>query len=242
MKVWETYRGTSRSDYYVHMSTRKDLRAFGGNGNDTISGFGNGDIIYGENGNDLLDGNVNANTYNEPFNNRDELYGGYGNDTLKGANGADWLEGQENNDLLLGRSNSDTLIGGSGDDKLIGGYNTTVDQKEYDQLNGGLGKDQFILCDDFGYNYYQGEGYATITDYNQYEDTITVKKGSVTQSQEHRTGSRSKLDTVIYQGNDAIAVLADYTGTVYAINIEPSTFKPPIPSIPSIPSIFKNLW
>ena len=107
-------------------------------------------------------------------------------------------------------------MGGVGDDRLMASNSTAFNSKEYDSLYGEAGKDEFILCNNSGNNYYQGLGYATIQDYDPNGDTITIKKGYFTLSEEHWTGSSSKLDTVIYQGGDVIAVLADYTGQVYA--------------------------
>lgn len=112
-------------------------------------------------------------------------------------------------------------MGSVGDDRLMASSSTTIDSREYDELYGEAGKDEFILCNTSGNNYYQGFGFATIRDYNQYEDTITIGTGiagkSITLSRQNWTGmgSSSKLDTVIYEGNDEIAIIADYTGQVY---------------------------
>lgn len=64
----------------------------------------------------------------------DVLYGGAGDDTLSGLNGADVLHGGSGDDLLIGGNHDDVLYGGSGDDILMGGNHA-------DRLHGGTGDD-----------------------------------------------------------------------------------------------------
>jgi Ca2+-binding RTX toxin-like protein len=204
------YSGTNQSNYYFYQGVG-NIWASGNDGNDTIIGNIGKDKLFGGNGNDRLVANGSS---RQSFAN-DDLLGGSGDDTLFGSDGNNILQGNEGNDILIGALGSDALWGYEGNDRLMAGSSTTVNSKEYDQLWGATGADEFILCNNSGNNYYQGLGYATITDYTS-QDSITIKRGSMTLKQEHWTGSSSKLDTVIYQGNDQIAVLTDYTGTVYA--------------------------
>ncbi len=81
-------------------------------GDDTIYGFGSGDVIDGLGGNDILHG----------LNGNDTLDGGTGNDTLDGGFGNDALIGGIGNDVLNGGSDNDTLDGGAGNDTLDGGF------------------------------------------------------------------------------------------------------------------------
>jgi subtilisin-like proprotein convertase family protein len=67
--------------------------AFGGDGNDTITG----------------------NTANNA------LAGGRGNDTVRGANGNDSCNGNRGSDTLIGGNGNDILTGEAGDDRLTGG-------------------------------------------------------------------------------------------------------------------------
>jgi Ca2+-binding RTX toxin-like protein len=55
------------------------------------------------------------------FGRDDRLYGGAGADTLNGLGGNDYLEGNTDNDTLLGGEGNDVLLGGAGDDLLNGG-------------------------------------------------------------------------------------------------------------------------
>ena len=65
----------------------------------------------GTNGNNTLEGTSDS----------DVLYGLGGNDILRGRSDADILWGGDGNDALFGKGGDDTLIGGRGDDWLSGG-------------------------------------------------------------------------------------------------------------------------
>jgi subtilisin-like proprotein convertase family protein len=69
------------------------------------------EIAYGGDGNDSVTGNSTDN----------DLWGGRGNDALMGAAGQDFLFGGEGGDNLYGGEGDDTLRGGRGDDDLDGG-------------------------------------------------------------------------------------------------------------------------
>ena len=140
--------------------------------------------------------------------------GGSGNDTifgnntannLWGLNGNDYLLGEGGNDYLLGEGGNDTLTGGGGNDSLAGYSNGT----EYDVLTGGTGNDIFIL----GYSsevFYEGDGYASITDFNYIDDYIQVKGTSSQYSlQEGNWIGGSAQDTAIFYGNDAVGIIQD---------------------------------
>src|SRR3954470_7296296 len=69
----------------------------GTEGNDTLIGGADGDLINGNGGNDFLQGGGGADT----------VLGGAGNDTLGGNDGADWLRGGVGNDTVAGGSGQD---------------------------------------------------------------------------------------------------------------------------------------
>ncbi|WP_041769204.1 DUF4214 domain-containing protein [Pseudovibrio sp. FO-BEG1] len=81
--------------------------AFGGGGNDTITGGNSNDLLYGGKGNDTLNGGKGLDT----------LVGGQGNDTLKGGDSTDVLTGGEGNDRLEGGSGNDVYAYKRGDGK-----------------------------------------------------------------------------------------------------------------------------
>ena len=64
-------------------------------------------FIYGNSGNDTLNGNSGG----------DYLYGGDGNDTLNGGDG---------NDFLYGEAGADVLNGGNGTDDVILDYQSST--------------------------------------------------------------------------------------------------------------------
>lgn len=81
------------------------------NGDDTLLGIVEKDIMHGLDGNDRLYGNAGD----------DQLFGDKGNDYLDGGNGDDLLTGGEGNDILSGGAGSDTyyFARGTGRDKAI---------------------------------------------------------------------------------------------------------------------------
>ena len=146
----ENNPGTPDPDFIVGTGGNDTL--FGLGGNDTLDGLGGNDELFGGTGNDLLDG----------WTGDDELFGEAGNDTLLGFDGDDLLDGGTGDDELFGEAGNDTLLGFDGDDLLDGfGFGPS----EFDTLSGGSGADTFVLGNSFE-AYYQGVGFATITDFN----------------------------------------------------------------------------
>ena len=204
-----TYYGTNLANYYNYTGSQQ-LYAYGFGGNDTIWGNTNNDYIDGGDGNDRLYG----------WSGNDTLWGGNGNDYLDGGTGNDYLYGESGNDTLLGGSGNDTLLGGFGNDSLSGGdgndrltgsTSRTYNSYQYDTLAGGSGGDIFVLGESAG-NYYQGGGYALITDYNGANDYIRIKNTRTLSLSYANWGvGGSALDTAIYQSGDLIGVVQDNT-------------------------------
>lgn len=101
-------------------------------GDQTLTGGQNNDLLEGDDGNDIIRGLA-------------------GDDTLKGFGGTDYLSGGEDNDVLDGGSGNDTLDGDT--DDFAGPiftfpWNTSGQQQGDDFLNGGDGND--ILDGDGG--------------------------------------------------------------------------------------------
>jgi Ca2+-binding RTX toxin-like protein len=93
--------------------------SIGTNGNDTIKGGGEADLI------NLLAGD-------------DTGLGGGGNDIILGEDGDDRIDGEDGNDDLAGGRDDDQLSGGNGNDVLNGGSG-------FDRLSGGAGDDTLRL-------------------------------------------------------------------------------------------------
>jgi hypothetical protein len=83
----------------------------GGDGDDTLRGTPDADVICGLQGNDTLRGRGG----------KDLLVGGDGNDRTAGGKGADQLRGEPGSDSLRGGRGRDSLSGGPGRDVLTGG-------------------------------------------------------------------------------------------------------------------------
>ncbi len=193
-----TYYGTNLADYYNYTGSQQ-LYAYGYGGNDTIWGNTNNDYIDGGNDNDRLYG----------WSGNDTLWGRNGNDYLDGGTGNDYLGGESGNDTLLGGSGNDFLSGGIGNDRLTGSTSRAFNSLEYDTLVGGSGLDIFVLGESAG-NYYQGGGYALITDYNGAYDYIQIKNTRTLSLSYANLGfGSSALDTAIYQSGDLIGVVQD---------------------------------
>jgi len=115
-------------------STGRSAQIHAGHGADTIigsaegdtiwGGYGAGNVIYGEAGDDEIQGAFSVES--AAVVGADQLYGGPGNDTIRGFDGPDFLDGGEGTDSLLGGPGRDTLIGGAGNDLLDGGADIDV--------------------------------------------------------------------------------------------------------------------
>jgi hypothetical protein len=143
------------------------------------------------------------------------LYGDSNNNYLQGTGSNDYISGQNGNDVLTGQGGNDKLFGGNGDDRLSGSSNPGYNSGEYDTLIGGSGKDIFGLAEYQGQGkwdtYYQGNGYATIVDYNPQEDFILTSSADVScwsKGFGNWVGS-SALDTGLYKDGDLIGVIQD---------------------------------
>ena len=117
----------------------------GGDGDDTLSGGLDTNLVDGGDGNDLLNGSGS----------RDTLEGGAGNDTLRGWGNTDQLFGGADDDLLEGddpdhptrggsaNGGPDTLEGGAGNDVMFGYFGNDLFRggDGADSLFGGDGED-----------------------------------------------------------------------------------------------------
>ncbi|MRD48194.1 calcium-binding protein [Caenimonas koreensis] len=112
----------------------------GGGGNDTIYGSYYSGPMYGDAGDDLIDGSL---TGYQPH-----LHGGTGNDTLIGGLGAQAMYGDEGDDVLIATNKPEApswswIFGGDGNDALHGadGDETLDGGEGNDTLDGGKGID-----------------------------------------------------------------------------------------------------
>ncbi|MCB1064158.1 MAG: LEPR-XLL domain-containing protein, partial [Verrucomicrobiae bacterium] len=108
----------------------------GGLGNDQIFGQGGDDLLEGDDGNDAIFGGAG---HDEILggNGIDEIHGGDGNDNIQGGNDSDDLYGDAGDDYIDGGESSDEIFGGDGADVLIGGLGN-------DWIEGGAGNDAII--------------------------------------------------------------------------------------------------
>lgn len=90
-------------------ATQEIENAYMGDGNDSVTGNGLANTLYGMRGADTLRGG-NENDRLEGGVNRDRLFGESGNDFLKGGGGQDELTGGSGNDSLHGGYDPDTFV------------------------------------------------------------------------------------------------------------------------------------
>ncbi|MDX2159555.1 MAG: Ig-like domain-containing protein [Hyphomicrobiaceae bacterium] len=112
----------------------------GGESADTITGSGAANVLLGRAGNDVIDGNGEADTI-DGGDGDDVLIGGGGADLVLGGGGNDDLSGNADNDTMDGGDGNDALAGGAGDDSLLGGAGDDVlrGNAGNDALDGGDG-------------------------------------------------------------------------------------------------------
>ena len=104
---------------------------FGDNGNNTLDGGAGDDTIFGQGGDDLIIGG------------RDSLASRDINNTIDVADLEDQTESDDGNDTLYGGGGNDTILGGQGNDILDGGAgdDTLSGQDGIDIFRGGAGVD-----------------------------------------------------------------------------------------------------
>jgi len=126
-------RGLAGNDVItVDAAIKTQVTAFGGLGNDTITGGGGSDFLYGG---DMPQLKPISSTLIGVLQTATD-----GDDILKGGGGSDTLYGGTGNDHLYGQGGRDSLFGQDGNDYLDGGNDGAVDR-----LTGGTGTDTFIV-------------------------------------------------------------------------------------------------
>lgn len=115
------------------------------------------------------------------------IYGGSGNDTFTGGNGADFLYGGFGNDQMSGGAGNDQLYGEDGNDRMSGGYGD-------DMLFGGAGSDTLI----FG----RGDGSRDFGDGGAGNDTFQIGL----------YGANNRLELVGGAGSDTFDFQPGYSG------------------------------
>jgi Ca2+-binding RTX toxin-like protein len=183
------------------------------------------DELDGGSENDILDGGAGF----------DRMVGGLGNDTLTGGTGGDTLDGNADSDTLDGSAGNDQVTGGLGSDRLIGKSGNDIlvgidlnagrfGAEEVDILEGGAGRDRFVLGDRGRVFYDDGNprtgnarNYALIVDFFRPADRLQlegVPTDYTVQAAPFRVGS-SRSDFAIYidkpgsRRDELIAIVQD---------------------------------
>jgi Ca2+-binding RTX toxin-like protein len=139
------------------------LTAFGGEGDDLLSGSGHPDCLFGGRGNDRLEGHAGKRLYD--FEPTEHLSGGPGDDVLLGGPGSDLLVGGGGADVLGGGHGTGDLVSynsrrtgvrvdldGARDDGAPGEHDLVG--RDVEDIHGGRGPD--VLLGDAGPNVIEG--------------------------------------------------------------------------------------
>lgn len=176
-------------------------KILGDDGQNSLRGTRQNDLIDGLDGNDFIRGNFGADILIGNLGD-DYLIGGAGNDTVIGGDGNDVLTGYADNDVLVAGNGNDMVRGGNGND-IINGVGDQFGRHDFDLLKGGRGEDVFILGDERSV-FYQGRGLAIIQRFELNQDTIELA-GSAADYTLMTFGSRTSL--CLAGSNDLIAIL-----------------------------------
>lgn len=199
--TWDDYLdGTNYADNIY--AEAGDDSVYAGDGDDYVDGWTGDDYVDGGAGDDYVDG------YD-------------GNDTLDGWTGDDYINGEAGDDYILGYDGNDTLVGGAGNDDINGEYGDDIltgygfTSYEYDELTGGDGADTFVLGDSWG-AFYEGSGYATITDFNGAEGDKIQVYGSI----DDYTLSEYGGGMDIYYQGDVVGYVENTTNVIASLDFE----------------------
>ncbi|MDJ0509046.1 MAG: Ig-like domain-containing protein, partial [Crocosphaera sp.] len=203
-----------------------DDTLYGGSGNDTLIGGRGRDSLLGQNDNDSLIGGpgndyLNGGNHNDKLDGGDDddtligesghdtLHGGEKSDSLDGGSGNDVLHGQYGSDLLKGGNDNDTLYGGKGDDTIYGDAgNDFFSPAPNEETERDLGQDQWYGgtgADSFGVARFDGQGWATIHDFN-YDQGDRIRNLN-----DYNLSQSGSNDVEIRKGGNRLAIVKNTT-------------------------------
>ncbi len=140
-----TVQGNSGNNMIAQFSIGA-LSAFGGTGNDTLTGGINNDVLLGGSGTDSLTGGQGNDTLIAGDGFGDVLFGGEGDDVLIGnGSGPNRLDGGTENDYIAAGSSGDSIYGAGGQDTLVGGVGGDFFYFDTDMLDGS--RDRIVNYD-----------------------------------------------------------------------------------------------
>lgn len=127
----------------IYSSSVLPTQLFGQNGNDLLNGGFADDLIYGNAGNDRLVGKTGDDSLFGSGGD-DVIIAGSGDDLARGGAGHDTLSGNNGADQIFGDSGIDTVYGGNGNDIIFGGdsLDHLYGQGDDDEIAGGAGNDR----------------------------------------------------------------------------------------------------
>ncbi|HYJ82036.1 MAG TPA: calcium-binding protein, partial [Allosphingosinicella sp.] len=135
-----TFRNTEAAAF-----TAYNLGGFAPDGLDvpgtTVTGTADPDILFGADGDDLIEGQDGGDTLLGFFGD-DEIHGGGGDDSIFGSYGDDVIDGGAGNDIINAGQGDDLADGGEGNDQFIDNSSSGLGNKGF---IGGAGDDRFLF-------------------------------------------------------------------------------------------------
>lgn len=138
----------------------------GSDGNETIDGSEDNDVIAAGEGDDSVEGDE-GNDVVCAHDGNDRVEGGSGIDVVNGNQGDDNVQGGEGDDVVRGGKGNDRVMGGEGNDAVYGDLG-------FDELMGGGGEDIFVLRAEFEISLQVSLSSAIITDFEIGVDRIAI--------------------------------------------------------------------
>jgi Ca2+-binding RTX toxin-like protein len=138
----------------------------GSDGNETIDGSEDNDVISAGEGDDIVEGDE-GNDVVCAHDGNDRVEGGSGIDVVNGNQGDDNVQGGEGDDVVRGGKGNDRVMGGEGNDAVYGDLG-------FDELTGGGGEDTFVLRAEFEISLQVSLSSAIIADFEIGVDRIAI--------------------------------------------------------------------
>ncbi|MBT8154540.1 M10 family metallopeptidase C-terminal domain-containing protein [Epibacterium ulvae] len=193
--------GGDGDDWITGNPTGNKIR--GGAGDDRIAGLAGRDKLFGDSGNDQIFGHKGRDRLHGKDGD-DRLVGGQHQDTLNGGSGQDRLAGGGGSDLLRGQAGDDLLWGDNGNDRLYGGAGRDIVNggNGNDVLTGGAGVDIFVFA----------SGADQVLDFTRAEgDRIDLSRAAGITDFQGLTGSQG-ISGARMQATDTGVVIRDDAG------------------------------
>ncbi len=194
--------------------------AQGGAGNDILNAPNGGASLYGEDGDDTLQGGLGL-SYLSAGAGNDLVQGGTGIDYAWGQDGDDTLSAGAGNDQIAGGAGNDVLYGDDGNDALVGddGNDTLNGASGNNYLDGGAGDDTYIREDTGGDDFIVDTGGTNILRFAEGIDAsrLTFRSGN------DARGNSAYLVIEGFPSGGSVTIAGGLSGTITRLEFADGT-------------------